>query len=236
MSTVFITGTNKGIGHELARQYLADGHKVIATCRDRNRADALDALLRDHTDRLQVCEMDLSDVDSLRELATELAGQPIDIFINNAGAAVGYTTDRDRNVFGALEAEIWVSMFRSNAIGPVLLAQYLFPNILLGKDKKIIFVTSKPASITDNSSGAMYMNRTSRTALNQAIKSMSIDLKDDGITVASISPGWVKTASGGKGALITAQTSASGMREVIANLQPEQTALFADYKGEIIPW
>jgi len=236
MSAVFITGTNKGIGLELAKQYLADGHNVIATCRDRNKADALDALARDYKDRLQICEMDLSNVDSLRALAPKLAGQPIDIFINNAGAAIGYSTDSERNVFGALDAEIWVNMFRSNAIGPVLLAQYLYPNILLGKDKKIIFVTSKPASIAENTGGAMYMNRTSRTALNQAIKSMSIDLKDDGITVASLSPGWVKTASGGEGALITAQTSASGMRMVIANLQPEQTALFADYKGEIIPW
>ena len=236
MTTVFITGTNKGIGLELVRQYLADGHEVIATCRDRNRADVLHALAHDHPDRLRICEMDLTDVDSLQALAAELANQPIDIFINNAGAAIGYSTDSDRNVFGALEAEIWLSMFRSNSIGPVLLAQYLYPNILLGEDKKIVFVTSKPASIADNTGGAMYMNRTSRTALNQAIKSMSIDLKDDGITVASISPGWVKTDSGGERALITAQTSASGMRQVISGLGPEQTALFADYKGELIPW
>lgn len=236
MATVFITGTNKGIGLELVKQYLADGQEVVATCRNRNRADTLHTLAHKHPGQLRICEMDLADVDSLQSLAVELEGWPIDIFINNAGAAVGYSTDSDRNVFGALEAEIWVGMFRSNTIGPVLLAQYLYPNVLLGVDKKIVFVTSKPASIADNSGGAMYMNRTSRTALNQAIKSMSIDLKDDGITVASISPGWVKTDSGGEGALITAETSASGIRQVIASLRPEQTALFADYKGELIPW
>ncbi len=236
MSVVFITGTNKGVGLELARAYLQQGHRVLGTCRDVARAEALRALGEAHPGRLSVHPMELTDETSMTALAAALVGQPIDIFINNAGAAIGYSTDASRNVFGALDAELWMGMFKSNAIGPVLLAQQLYPNILMGTGKKMVFITSKPASIAENTGGAMYMNRTSRTALNQAIKSMSIDLKADGVAVASISPGWVKTDSGGSGALITAETSARGIVDVISSLTIANTALFADYKGELIPW
>lgn len=236
MATVFITGTNKGVGLELVRVYLSAGHDVIGTCRNAAKADALKALGETHAGKLSIYEMELIDEASIATLATQLKGQPIDIFINNAGTAVGYSSASDKNVFGGLDSDLWIEVFRANAIGPVLLAQALHSNVMLGVEKKMVFITSKPASIADNTGGAMYMNRTCRTALNQAIKSMSIDLFDDGITLASISPGWVQTDSGGEGALINAETSAKGIRQVVASLTLEQTALFADYKGALIPW
>jgi NAD(P)-dependent dehydrogenase (short-subunit alcohol dehydrogenase family) len=90
--------------------------------------------------------------------------------------------------------------------------------------------------VEDGSGGALYMNRSSRTALNQVIKSLSIDLYEQGISVASVSPGWVKTDSGGEGALIDAETSVSGIKKVIEKLDMSQTARFCDYKGEAIAW
>ena len=107
---------------------------------------------------------------------------------------------------------------------------------MLEKEKKMVFISFKPASITKNTGGSMYMSRSSRSALNQVIKSLSIDLKGEGISVASISPGWVKTDSGGLNALIDVNTSVAGIRNVIENLTIKNSGKFWDYNGEFIPW
>ena len=117
-----------------------------------------------------------------------------------------------------------------------MIAQQLKKNILSGVEKKIIFMSAKTASIEDNSSGGMYINRSTRTALNQVVKSLSIDLEKDHVNVLAMSPGWVKTDSGGKGALIDIKTSVVGMINVISKLNRESSGSFMDYKGEIIPW
>ena len=180
--------------------------------------------------------MDLTNEASIKQIGEEIGEHPIDIFISNAGTATGYTSGANLNDFGNVQSEPWVNIFRTNCVAPLLLAQVVHPNILLGSDKKLIFITSKPASITENTGGALYMNRSSRTALNQVIKSLSIDLYEQGISVASVSPGWVKTDSGGEGALIDAETSVSGIKKVIEELDMSQTARFCDYKGEAIAW
>ena len=236
MATVFITGTNKGLGYEFVRQYLKLGYKVIATCRNIAHADNLNKLSSIFSDKLKLVEMDLNDVDSVKNLSKTLKSDVIDIFISNAATNLGYISNKEKNVFGAIDEKIWIEVLKLNCVMPLMIAQQLKKNILQGVEKKIIFMSAKTASIEDNISGGMYMNRSTRTALNQVVKSLSIDLEKDHVNVLAMSPGWVKTDSGGKGALIDVKTSVDGMINVISKLTRESSGSFMDYKGEIIPW
>jgi NAD(P)-dependent dehydrogenase (short-subunit alcohol dehydrogenase family) len=245
MKTVFLTGTNKGLGLEFVRQYLKQGNRVIATCRDMQKATELMHLNDYYPKHLEILSMDLADTKSIENLGNLLKNRVIDLFINNAATNVGYITHSDQNVFGNLNPDTWSGVFDLNCVAPLLLAQTLYPNLLLGSDRKMIFLSAKTASISDNMSGGFYMNRSVRTALNQSVKSLSIDLLKDKIAVAAISPGWVATDSGGAGiadeskrpkAMIDPVKSVSGMIAVIEDLGLQKTGLFVDYKGEVIPW
>ena len=245
MKTIFLTGTNKGLGLEFTRQYLEQGNRVIATCRNTQKAPELMSLVNHYKGLLEVFYMDLADFDSINNLGNLLRNREIDLFINNAATNAGYVTNAEKNVFGKLNPKIWIDVFSTNCVAPLLLAEVLYPNMLIGREKKMIFLTAKTASISDNSSGGFYINRSARTALNQSVKSLSIDLKEDKISVAVISPGWVATDSGGVGmaneskrpkAMIDPMESVSGMIGVIDQFGFERTGLFIDYKGNIIPW
>jgi len=246
MKTILVTGTNKGIGLEFARQYLNEGFKVIATCRNLSKLDGLNGLVNSFPDKISIYQMELLDEKSIEDFSLEIKDIPIDIFINNAGVTFGYSRNaklsntgislNKLNAFGHIQTENWLPIFKANCIAPLLLAQLLYKNIMLGKEKKMVFISSKPASITENTGGSMYMSRSSRSALNQVIKSLSIDLLGEGISVASISPGWVKTDSGGLNALIDVNTSVTGIRNVIENLTIKNSGKFWDYNGKFIPW
>jgi NAD(P)-dependent dehydrogenase (short-subunit alcohol dehydrogenase family) len=117
-----------------------------------------------------------------------------------------------------------------------LIARALLENIAAGKEKKIVNITSQMGSITDNSSGGAYYYRSSKAALNMAAKSLAIDLKDKGIMVTVLHPGWVKTDMGGPEARISVEESVTGMRSVIAGLSLEQSGCFFSYEGKLLPW
>ncbi len=236
MATVFVTGTNKGLGYEFVRQYLKLGYKVIATCRNISHANNLISLRSISSDKLKLVEMDLNDVGSVKNLSKILKNDVIDIFISNAATNLGYISNKEKNIFGAIDEKIWMEVLKLNCVMPLMIAQQLKENILNGVEKKMVFMSAKTASIKDNSSGGMYINRSTRTALNQVVKSLSIDLEKDHVNVLAMSPGWVKTDSGGKGALIDIKTSVLGMINVISKLNRESSGSFMDYKGEIIPW
>ncbi len=246
MKTILVTGTNKGIGLEIVRQYLEEGFKVIATCRNLSKLDNLNELLNSFPDMISVYQMELLDEKSIESFSSKIKNIPIDIFINNAGVTFGYSRNtklsntgislNKLNTFGYIQSDNWLPIFKANCIAPLLLTQLLYRNFLLGNEKKIVFISSKLASITENTGGSMYMSRSSRSALNQVIKSLSIDLFNQGISVASISPGWVKTDSGGINALIDVHTSVTGIKKIINELRLENTGKFWDYNGELIPW
>ena len=246
MKTILVTGTNKGIVLEFARQYLNEGFKIIATCRNLSNLDGLNGLVNSFPDKISIFQMELLDEKSIEDFALKIKDIPIDIFINNAGVTFGYSRNaklsntgislNKLNAFGNIETENWLPIFKANCIAPLLLTQLLYKNIMLGKEKKMVFISSKPASISENTGGSMYMSRSSRSALNQVIKSLSIDLIGEGISVASISPGWVKTDSGGLNALIDVNTSVTGIRNVIDNLSIKNSGKFWDYNGNFIPW
>jgi NAD(P)-dependent dehydrogenase (short-subunit alcohol dehydrogenase family) len=210
MATVLITGTNRGIGLEFVEQYLAQGDKVIASCRNPAGEGALQTLAEG--------------------LPGQLAGAPIDIFVNNAGIY------GRREGFGELEAEPWAEVFHVNSVAPVILTQLLMENFNKGSLKKLIYLTSKMGSIGDNQGGGSYVYRSSKAALQAAVRSLSIDLKDKGFSVALVHPGWVRTDMGGPNGLIDTKTSVTGLISVIEALDLQSSGGFFNYDGNVIPW
>lgn len=220
MPTVLISGANRGIGLEFARQYAADGWDVIATARHPEQADALNQL------GVEVLPLDTSDAASIKKLAESLKGRPIDVMIANAG------------VMGPLELDSkgWTETLVTNSIGPTLLAAALKPNIAASDQKRMVAITSRMGSIADNSSGGYVAYRSSKAALNAAWRSLSIDWSRDGVTLAMFHPGWVQTDMGGPNAAITPQQSVSDMRRTIASLTPDRSGSFLNHDGQEIPW
>ena len=212
MARILITGANRGLGLEFVERYLESGDDVIATYR--NEESSFDLInMRDERSNLKLLHLDVSSKKSLNSFAENLGDSPIDIFINNAGV-YGPRNSSFENV----DEENWIPAIKVNAIAPLLLTQLIIKNIRAGTDKKLIYITSKMGSIDDNKGGGAYVYRSSKTALNAVVKSLSVDLKNENIAVALIHPGWVKTDMGGPNALIERDTSVRGMTEVISNL------------------
>ena len=230
MATVLITGTNRGIGLEFVKQFLTREDTVLATCRDMGSATELRQLKND-TRKLHIFELDVSSQKSMEDLTLQLAGHAIDIFINNAGVY----GPRD-STFGKVSANEWAKVLQVNAKAPMILTQLLIDNLRDGSDKKLLYITSKMGSIDDNKGGGSYVYRSSKAALNAVVKSISVDLRDSGFSVAVLHPGWVQTDMGGLNALIDVTTSVSKMIDVIDNLNFHNSGSFFNYDGGIIPW
>jgi NAD(P)-dependent dehydrogenase (short-subunit alcohol dehydrogenase family) len=225
MTTVLITGANRGIGLEFVRQYAADGADVIACCRTPARAEALKALADQHPGKVRLLALDVGDAAQIERLKGELAGQPIDILINNAG------------VYGPsdVDPEAWLETFRVNAIAPMLIARALHDNLRRGREKKLVAITSQLGS-TANNGGGMVAYRSSKAALNNAMRGLSRDWAGEGITVGIFHPGWVKTDMGGANAPVTPAQSVTGLRRRIAELGRANSGAYRDYAGAELPW
>ena len=230
MATILVTGANRGLGIEFVEQYLNEGNEVIATYRNENSSMDLIEMGNERSN-LKLLQLDVSSNKSLNSFAENLGNFPIDIFINNAGVYGPRNSS-----FGNVDEENWIPAIKVNAIAPILMTQLIIKNIRSGADKKLIYITSKMGSIDDNKGGGAYVYRSSKTALNAVVKSLSVDLENEGIVVALIHPGWVKTDMGGPNALIDRETSVRGMTEVISNLDISSTGNFYNYEGSIIPW
>jgi NAD(P)-dependent dehydrogenase (short-subunit alcohol dehydrogenase family) len=230
MNTVLITGSNRGIGLEFVKQFSRQGWQVIACCRQPDSAAELQSLASGLSN-VDVHPLDVSREDSIQALSKKLANTPIDLLLNNAGV---YATGA--NQFGDIDKSIWLNAIEINTIGPLLMAQAFMPQLQLGEMKKIATISSKVGSIDDNQSGSGYAYRSSKSALNQVMKSLSIDLASQGIKTVTLHPGWVLTDMGGPNALIDTETSVSGMMQVIDKLTVEQSGSFINYDGSVIPW
>lgn len=229
MANVLITGTNRGIGLEFVEQFLARGDSVFATCRNPSKADALQSLAAQNSN-LKVLELDVSQAASMMAFPEQLQGAAIDIFVNNAGVY------GSRDGFGKLDAQVWADVFQVNSTAPVILTQVLADNLSRGGLKKLVYLTSKMGSIADNKGGGSYIYRSSKAALNAAIKSLAVDLSGEGFSFGLLHPGWVRTDMGGPNGLIDTRTSVTGLMDVIDNLNLENSGSFFNYDAAIIPW
>lgn len=224
MPTVLVTGANRGIGLEFARQYKDDGWEVIATCRAPDQADQLNAL------GVEVHRLDVANFREIAALGGRLADRGIDVLINNAGVFGSAQS------FGCTDPDEWEYVLRVNTMAPLKMAEAFAGHVARGQRRIIASVTSKMGSIEDNRSGDMYLYRSSKAALNAVNKSLSVDLKDRGIICIVLNPGWVKTDMGGPSALITAQQSVSGMRRIIESATTAHSGRFFNYDGQEVPW
>jgi NAD(P)-dependent dehydrogenase (short-subunit alcohol dehydrogenase family) len=234
--TVLISGANRGIGFEFARQYAEKGWRVIAGARQPEEAAELKKLAAEFPD-VSIKPLDVSDLNSIDALATRLEGQPIDILINNAGV-FGEFSDQS---FGALQHDKFDMFMRTNARGALKMSEAFVDHIKAGRQKKIIAITSQAGSFGLNSGGlpGQYFYKASKAALNMFMRNVAADLKEHGIIVGILSPGMVLTRPAPERkfpGLIEPPESIAGMIEVIDGLTLEQSGAFIRYTGEVQPW
>jgi NAD(P)-dependent dehydrogenase (short-subunit alcohol dehydrogenase family) len=225
---VLITGANRGIGLEFTKQYAENGWHVLACCREPKTAIDLQKLTKEHSN-VEVFTLDVANFKEIDVLALQLKELAIDVVINNAGIY-------PHSTFGDTNYDEWTEAFKVNAMASLKMAEAFVQHITRGRLKKIASITSKMGSIDDNTSGESYSYRSTKTALNMVMKSLSIDLKPYGISVITLHPGWVQTNMGGPNALIDAKTSVNGLRKSIDDLSLSTTGRFIAYDGKEIPW
>ena len=228
--TILITGANRGIGLELTGQFVEDGWRVLSCCRNPAHADDLQALA-ERKPAIEIHALEVTDYEQMASLAAALGDRPIDILLSNAGiyGPSGVT-------FGKVDAEEWRRVLEVNTIAPLMLAQAFVEQVAASQHKLIAVISSKVGSIADNSSGGSYLYRSSKTAVNQVVKCLSIDLAERGISAISLHPGWVQTDMGGPNAEIDTDTSVSGLKSILQSAGPAQNGQFIEYNGNIIPW
>lgn len=218
MTTVLITGANRGIGLELTRQLTERGDEVIALCRE--ASPELRAL------GVRVLEgVEITDSAALEKAAEALDGIQADILINNAGIFTNET-------FRDIDFDEILRNFAVNALGPLRVTHALQGR--LGKDAKIILITSRMGSIGDNGSGAYYGYRMAKAALNMAGANLAHDFRGRA-SVAILHPGLVATRMTGFSGVST-EESATGLIARIDALQPEDSGGFWHANGEPLPW
>lgn len=221
-----ITGANRGIGLEFARQLAADGWTVIGTAR--TPADATDLAATG----ARVEALDVADPASVEALANRLDGMPIDLLINNAGRGASPRSGKLSGIdFDAVRDVIAV-----NTIGPMRVTQALLPNLQAGAGKLIVSISSRLASVELNTSAGYYGYRESKTALNMFMRSLAAELKPDGFRCIAISPGWVRTDMGGPEATLSPEQSVGGMLRVLSTLTIDDSGGYFSYDGGRLPW
>lgn len=234
--TWIITGANRGMGLEYARQCLAAGNRVIATARDPQGAGDLQALATEFPALLRIEQMDAGNDASIAAFAARLGGEAVDVLLNNAGISRAPWPDGKQIHPAELDYGAWEATLRVNLFAPFALTLALRPNLAAGARKLVVMMSSDLGSIAANTMGGSYAYRASKAGLNMVTKGLSIDLKVDGIAVVSMAPGWVRTDLGGAAAHWSVQDSVANQRKVIAGLSAADTGRFINLLGEPVGW
>ena len=231
MPSALITGANRGLGLEFARQYLDDGWQVHAACRDPESASELRRLADASDRKLRIIALDVTDPSSIKPAAAELDGQAIDLLLNNAGVmgARGQT-------IGNIDYDAWAKVLDANTIGPMRVSEAFVDHVARSERKLIVTLTSGMGSLADNTSGGWIAYRSSKAAVNMVMRSLAIDLAPRGIACVVINPGWVLTDMGGPHATLTTAESVKKLRRLIETLGPGQSGKFFNYDGREYAW
>ena len=222
MPTVLITGANRGLGLEFARQYSADGWDVIGTARQPGDAAELKEI-----DRVQVEQLEMRDLEAVTSFGSRV-GERLDLLIANAG------TWKPEQATTAEDGRTWAEMLTSNTIAPYLLAKAVLEQVAAAGGK-MVAISSGLGSIAE-SSGGYVPYRTSKVALNMAWRQLSIEARPLGVATAVLDPGWVKTRMGGPNAPTPPEESIGDMRRVIDGLTLERSGGFYRRDGSAEPW
>ncbi|EQA70396.1 SDR family oxidoreductase [Leptospira noguchii] len=217
---VLITGSNRGIGLELTKQFLSQGDQVFALCR-KSSSDLI------HLKPTRIIEgMDVLNSNSIQDLPSKLLDTKIDILINNAGILIPDNLQ-------SLDEENVFTQFLVNALGPLKVVKVLLSS--LKQNAKLIFLTSRMGSIADNSSGSYYGYRASKAALNAIAVSLAKDLSPRGISIGIFHPGMVATRMSGEQGISTTE-SVEGLIKRIESLNLHNSGKFFHQNGEELPW
>jgi NAD(P)-dependent dehydrogenase (short-subunit alcohol dehydrogenase family) len=226
LNTLLVTGANRGLGLEFARSFAADGWRVHACCRIPERAKDLAKVDGD----VAVHRLDVTDGLRVASLARELADEPIDVLINNAGVL------HENNSLGGIDYDDWVDELKVNTIAPVRMAERFLEQVAASELKLIVNMTSGMASIADTASSRSIVYRSSKAALNMATKCLALEYAGRGVTVVALSPGWVATDMGGPNAELSPEESVAKMRRFLARVSPAESGGFFNPDGVARPW
>jgi NAD(P)-dependent dehydrogenase (short-subunit alcohol dehydrogenase family) len=222
MPTILITGANRGMGLEFARQYAASGWRVLGTVRDPMGGRALS----EAGGEVYVC--DVADPAQVARLKASLAGVGLDVLLLNAGIY------GEKQEFGDIDPAAFMKVMAVNALAPLKLAE-AFADQMTGP-KLLAAVSSMMGAMSDNTSGGSYAYRAAKAALNMVMKNLAIDLAPRGILTVALSPGWVRTDMGGPNAPLDAATAVAGMRKVMEDLRAEDSGALVHYDGSRLAW
>lgn len=251
-----ITGGTRGIGLEMARQYLEDDWRVIITCRDPSQASDAQALATNHLGKLHILPLELGSEQSIEKLAEQLGDSPLDLLVNNAG----YVNHPKDETFEAITRENFLEMVTVNAFSQLEMTRRLLPNIEASDMKMVMMMSSNAGSIASMTehSPRLYGYVGCRTALNGIARLMSFDLAPRGIRVALITPGLVDTKGildlaaddpgpegfeflvevirSGRVSMMRPQQSVTGIRKVLNEFSLEDNGTFVSHDGNEMPW
>ena len=228
MPTIFISGANRGLGLEFARQYAAAGWGVLAGCRDPARAAELEAIAG-----VEKIALTVDEPASIASAVAAVGDRRIDLLINNAGI-FGSTVGDSRQTLDETDLDVWSKVFRTNVQAPFALTRALLPK--MGSGSVVGILSSELGSIAGNAMGELYAYRSSKAAVNMVGKSLSIDLKPRGIIVVLLHPGWVHTDMGGPSAPVGPVESIAGLRKVLADVTPASSGRFLAWDGREMAW
>ena len=223
MTTTLITGANRGIGLELVRKFLAQGHDVIATARDPETSNELNAT------GAKVYPLEVTDAASVAALKEAVGDQPIDYLINNAGIG-SFAAFKD------LDYDAFANMLAVNTIAPIRMIDTFLDNIAASDVKMAASLSSMMGSIENNQASFGLIYRTAKAGLNMALRAAAPELAEKGVTLLALHPGWVNTDMGGKQAPVNPAQSAAGLYTVITTAGPSSELRFLDFEGKTHPW
>jgi NAD(P)-dependent dehydrogenase (short-subunit alcohol dehydrogenase family) len=220
-----ITGASRGIGLALTEVLARRGWEVVATCRDPVGAEKLQALAASLPVRIE--PLDVGDFDAIDALASRFDG-PLDLLVNNAGVS-------GRTKLGEIDYALWEKVLRTNLLAPMKMVEAFLPRLKASGAPRVVSLASSMGSI-NGTTGGSYIYRSSKAAMHMAMRSLALDLRDSGIIVALISPGFVDTdfTRAARAPKISVDESANGLAHAIERLGPEDNGRLFRFNGEAI--
>ena len=231
MPSVLITGANRGLGLEFTRQYGADDWRVFACCRSPGEATELAEIAARHPNDVSIHGMEVTDHDSVATVAEALHNEAIDLLISNAGVLGSRNWE-----LGKTDYDNWGETLEVNVLGAERVLETFSDHVARSERKQMVTISSKLGSITLAKATSNLAYRTSKAAVNMAVKCVADALEGRGVTCVTVSPGWVQTDMGGANADLTPQESVANMRQLFETLGPEHAGRFLNHDGAELPW
>ena len=236
MSTVLVTGANRGLGLEFVRQYAADEWEVLATARQPEKSEELKKLAGAKKN-VRILGLEIVSDESVDALVDNLDGKAIDVLILNSGVY-----PREGQNIGQIDYEGWREAFETNVLGTMRVIEALLENVSASERKQIAAISTSMASLRAVQGGSVaqagtsYQYRSTKTALNMAMSILAKELEPRGVSVVMFDPGWVKTDMGGPHAQLTPEESIGGMRKVLSGDAMRISGKFLGHDGSVRPW